>query len=392
MQRDVGERDLRVVQPADAVEQRVGTVVADRDAHGPLVLVDGRLARADARQRLHPRGRSTQILDVELQHLAAGTSSFNSSDVPLAMTRPWSITAVGSPTGRLLPGTAGEQHGGRFVLQLRMKSQISIRLLGWSPVVGSSRYRTRAADQAGGKVQAPAQAGRVGLDRAVGGVGEAERLEKLDGWRRALSCGRGYSRPHESRFSWPVRISSSDAHCPVRPILNRNWSACARRPDVDLGRPLVRQQRGQNAHGGGLAGPVRPEQAEHRASDLEVHARQRLDVAEMPHEGFGADDGISHVRVRGTGRPRHPTVRDPAHAPTAGYMLLAGLIACTHGGVGVEEEDVGATLAFLREALPADELDEQQLLALAASARTARFPAGETNTSTRVASPPATST
>ena len=44
----------------------------------------------------------------------------------------------------------------------------------------------------------------------------------------------------------------------------------------------------------------------------------------------------------------------------------------------MEEEDAGAVLTFLREALPTDELDEQQLLALAASARTARFPAGET--------------
>ena len=44
----------------------------------------------------------------------------------------------------------------------------------------------------------------------------------------------------------------------------------------------------------------------------------------------------------------------------------------------MEEGDAGAVLTFLREALPTDELDEQQLLALAASARTARFPAGET--------------
>jgi signal-transduction protein with cAMP-binding, CBS, and nucleotidyltransferase domain len=48
------------------------------------------------------------------------------------------------------------------------------------------------------------------------------------------------------------------------------------------------------------------------------------------------------------------------------------------GGFGVGHEDLTAVLTFLREALPTDGLEEPQLLALAASARAERFPAGET--------------
>ena len=62
---------------------------------------------------------------------------------------------------------------------------------------------------------------------------------------------------------------------------------------VHLGRAAVGQQeRGEDAHRGGLPGAVGAEQAQHGARlDLEVDALQGLDVAEMAFESLGADDG-----------------------------------------------------------------------------------------------------
>ena len=58
------------------------------------------------------------------------------------------------------------------------------------------------------------------------------------------------------------------------------------------------EQRGEDAHRGGLAGAVRPEEAEHGADgDFERDALQRLDLAEALSEVFGDDGG----GVRGGG-------------------------------------------------------------------------------------------
>jgi hypothetical protein len=60
---------------------------------------------------------------------------------------------------------------------------------------------------------------------------------------------------------------------------------------ADGGVPAVRpDQRGQYPDGGGLAGAVRPEQAEHRTgANLEVYARQRDGVAVPLGQAFGND-------------------------------------------------------------------------------------------------------
>jgi hypothetical protein len=75
---------------------------------------------------------------------------------------------------------------------------------------------------------------------------------------------------------------------------------------VDLGAAAGgREQRGEDAHRGGLAGAVGPEESEHRALlHLEVDALERLHVAEMLHELFGTDDGRGH---EGTGYRGAPT-------------------------------------------------------------------------------------
>ena len=63
MQRDVGELDLALVEPANAVEQRGRSFGADRDADPAVVGVDGGLA-ADARERLGGRTGLVALVDV----------------------------------------------------------------------------------------------------------------------------------------------------------------------------------------------------------------------------------------------------------------------------------------------------------------------------------------
>ena len=66
-----------------------------------------------------------------------------------------------------------------------------------------------------------------------------------------------------------------------------SWPATDR---AALGRA---QQRGQDAHGGGLAGAVVAEQAEHRAlGDVEVDVAQRPEIAVALAEPFGEDAGV----------------------------------------------------------------------------------------------------
>ena len=53
------------------------------------------------------------------------------------------------------------------------------------------------------------------------------------------------------------------------------------------------QQRGEDAHGGRLAGAVVAEQAEHRAlGHVEVDVAQRPEVVVAPAEPFGEDAGV----------------------------------------------------------------------------------------------------
>jgi DNA-binding SARP family transcriptional activator len=86
---------------------------------------------------------------------------------------------------------------------------------------------SRSADQAGGQVQAPAHAAGVRLHRPVGRVLEPERGQQVPRPAPGRSRDWPVSRPMSTRFSSPVRVSSTDAYCPVSPVSCRTW--CARR-------------------------------------------------------------------------------------------------------------------------------------------------------------------
>ncbi len=97
-----------------------------------------------------------------------------------------------------------------------------------------------------------------------------------------------------SRFSWPVRFSSTAAYWPARPICERNSRGVLRRRRArDAGGAGVgREQRREDSHRGGLAGAVRAEDAEHAAFGRgEVDAAKGLHVAERLLEAFNFDHG-----------------------------------------------------------------------------------------------------
>jgi hypothetical protein len=92
-----------------------------------------------------------------------------------------------------------------------------------------------------------------------------------------------YRRPTCSRFSWPVRASSTAAYWPVRPMRARAPLGLLEDVDpVDLGATGVGQeQRREDADGSGLAGSVWSENPEDLAPlDVEVDAAERLGVSE----------------------------------------------------------------------------------------------------------------
>ena len=134
-----------------------------------------------------------------------------------------------------------------------------------------------------------------------------------------------------SRFSNPVRCSSTAAFCPDRPITRRSARASA--DDVvpgDGGPAGVRdEQRGQDPHGGGLAGAVGAEQAQHGARrDLEVQAVQGHHVAVLLDQAFGLD------RVRHHAAPRevthgHSILAAGYDKPRAGFSSLGRSIRNT---------------------------------------------------------------
>ena len=126
----------------------------------------------------------------------------------------------------------------------------------------------RRGDQRRGEVEPAAHAARVVLGQLVGGVGERELLEQLVGARPSPRGGRGgAARRSSSRFSRPVSSPSTVASCAARPMLRR--TATGSSSDVvagDAGAPGVgRGERGEDAHGGGLAGAVGAEQRRRRS-------------------------------------------------------------------------------------------------------------------------------
>jgi hypothetical protein len=137
----------------------------------------------------------------------------------------------------------------------------------------------RPDDQAGRKVQAPAHAARVGRHPPAAGVGQVELVEQLAGAAAGLRAGQAGQPPHHAQVLLAGlqvvdrRVLAGEADAATDPA--------AVADDVEARHPglagVRADQRGQDAHGGGLAGAVRAEQREHAAAlDPQVDAGKHL--------------------------------------------------------------------------------------------------------------------
>ena len=157
-------------------------------------------------------------------------------------------------------------------------------------------------DEAEREVEAAAHAAGVGADALGRGIRQPEALEQLRGARlRGASATRPDSRPSITRFSTPVRTSSTAADWPVRLI--RCLTSSGSRSDVDAGdgggARVGAGERREHVDGRRLAGAVGSEQGEDLAAeDLEVETV----------EDDLASEGLSQAPdVRWLAASRHPS-------------------------------------------------------------------------------------
>jgi hypothetical protein len=165
----------------------------------------------------------------------------------------------------------------------------------------------RPVDQGGSQVEPAPHAAGVGLGHPVGGLDQVEPLEQLVGPR-----GRPVLEPVEGAEQ-PQVLAAGEV------LVDGGVLAGQADPAADGARPgddvdavdqraagVRAQQRGEHAHGGGLAGAVGPEQAEHGAAlDGERDAVERPVGAEGdPHvlDDDGGCVGGHDVILRPGGR------------------------------------------------------------------------------------------
>ena len=189
----------------------------------------------------------------------------------------------------------------------RSMSQRSPRLRGSSPVVGSSRNSTSGAatgwrrGRAGGACR-PRTSSRAATAASV----------------RSKRSSSSSARCAASRFEQVVQAADHHEVLPraQQPVdgglLGGDADASAHRAGWSTtSKPATRapalgrrRERGQDADGGGLAGAVVAEQAEHRArGDVEVEVAQRPQVAEPLAEAVGGDTGMPTGSRHGPQRP-----------------------------------------------------------------------------------------
>ena len=198
-------------------------------------------------------------------------------------------------------------------------SQSPIRLRGSRPVVGSSRKRRAGWRPGGGQVEAPAHSARVRLHDAVARVGEIEALEQVGGALTGALAAEVVEEPDHLDVFEPGQVlvdgrvlaGEADPRAQLGGVADDVEA-------VDAGAPAAgRQERRENPDGGGLAGAVRPQQAEHRAAlDLEVDSAQGLDVLVGLAQPLRLDRigvGSLHALHASAPRPRRwcgcPTIR-----------------------------------------------------------------------------------
>jgi hypothetical protein len=205
---------------------------------------------------------------------------------------------VGQPV-RLLQVLGGEQQGGAVADQLAddvPEREAAARVQPGGRLV--QEQHLGAADQAGAQVEAAAHPARVGLDRAVGGVGELEALQHLVGPPPGLGPWQVVEAADQVEVLPPGEVLVDGRVLAGQPDDRAQRLGVA--DDVEAGHPgraRVRvEQGGQDPDDGGLAGPVGPEQAQDGpGGGGQVDPVHRLDGAEGPAQVLGDDRCVAHA-------------------------------------------------------------------------------------------------
>jgi hypothetical protein len=157
------------------------------------------------------------------------------------------------------------------------------------------------ADQARGEVQAAAHAPRVRLGLAPGGLGKVEPVEQLGG------APLGVRRREVEQLADEHQVLRAGQVLVDRGVLAGETDAPAYAlrlsQHVDAGHfsgaGVRAQQRGEHPYGGGLAGAVRSQHAEHRAAaHRQVHPVERLRLPESLAESLRPHHEIAHDVLR----------------------------------------------------------------------------------------------
>ncbi len=180
----------------------------------------------------------------------------------------------------------------------RTTDQISLRLRGSSPVVGSSKNSTRGRvsrlDARSRRRRIPPEYVRAGRSAASA---SSKRSSSTPARRRASAAERSNRRPNIWRFSRPVSISSTAANWPVSPNSSRTPAASwtTSRPNTSA-RPGVRsEQRGQHPDKRRLPRAVRSQQPKDRALlDIQVDPSKRRRRPEALDHTLDMNSRIRH--------------------------------------------------------------------------------------------------
>ncbi len=161
----------------------------------------------------------------------------------------------------------------------------------------------RSGDQGGREVQTSAHAAAVGLRGTAPGVGQVELLQQLDGTLLGRLAGLAVQLADHLQVLRAGQVLVDRGGLAGQADLLAHGAGVATQVDAgDGGLALIGfEQGGEDAHGGGLAGAVGAQQAQHGPlGDGQVDAREGRHVAVALDEPAGGDH-VGHWRV---GPPR----------------------------------------------------------------------------------------
>ena len=218
------------------------------------------------------------------------------------MTRPRSITEIRSASAvGLVQVLGGEQHRGAFgdpAFDRLPEADAAARVEPGGRLV--EEEDRRPGDQGGGEVEAAAHPARVGADEAVGGFVEVEALQQLGGAGARLALRQVVEAADHLQVLGPGqvlvhrRVLTGEADLGPQP---RRLAGDVEAGDAGAA-AVGREQRGEDADRGRLAGAVGPEQAEHGAGrDLQI------DAVERPHVAVGLTQPFRFYGQLGRGHP-----------------------------------------------------------------------------------------